>query len=209
MARWHGRYGFMWFSEHLAYMRLGPAADWRGTGIMLPPIYDVDSLEDLKGKIQQVHDVLGLEVLLENAVDYTPVSDAELNEVAFLHRVATETRARLLLDLHNVHTNAANHSWNALAIVDALDLRLVRELHIAGGDSLAGQWTDAHSGRCAPEVWTLLERVLSRPNGVRAVTFEVDESYATRMNASAILDELSQARAIWNAALRTGARDVA
>lgn len=77
---------------------------------------------------------------------------------------------------------------------------LVHELHIAGGEPLAGHWTDAHSGRCPAEVWSLLEYVLSKPNAVRAVTFEVDESYAARMDAEAVLDEIARARSIWDAA---------
>jgi uncharacterized protein (UPF0276 family) len=209
IARWGHRYGFAWFSEHLAYMRLGPEAGWRGIGVMIPPVYDVAVLEDLEVKVRQVRDILGLEVLLENAVDYTPVQDADLEEAEFLRALAFRTSARLLLDLHNLHTNAVNHGGDALAVVDALDLTLVHEIHIAGGESLAGQWTDAHSGRCEPEVWLLLEHVLSRPNAVRAVTFEVDESYATRMDAGAVLDELARARSIWNASLAGRGRHVA
>jgi hypothetical protein len=209
VARWHDRYQFAWFSEHLAYMRLGPEAGWRGIGVMIPPVYDVAALEDLEVKVQQVRDILGSEVLLENAVDYTPVQDAELDEVTFLHAVAERTGARLLLDLHNLHINAVNHGGDALAVVDALDLTLVHEIHIAGGELLAGQWTDAHSGGCPPEVWALLEEVLSRPNSVRAVTFEVDESYATRMDVSAVLNELARARAVWDAALAGQGRRVA
>jgi uncharacterized protein len=209
VARWHDRYGFAWFSEHLAYMRLGPEAGWRGIGLMIPPVYDLAALEDLAVKLQQVRAILGLEVLLENAVDYAPVPDADLDEATFLHAVAARTKARLLLDLHNLHTNAVNHGGDALAVVDALDLTLVHELHIAGGELLAGQWTDAHSGRCPPEVWMLLESVLSRPNAVRAVTFEVDESYATRMDAAAIASELARARALWDAALAGHGRRVA
>jgi hypothetical protein len=208
LARWNQRYKFAWFSEHLAYFRLGPEAGWRGIGVMVPPIYDAAVLEDLAVKVQQVCDVLGLEVLLENAVNYTPVPDAEFGEAEFLNAVATQTQARLLLDLHNLYTNAVNHGEDAFAIIDSLDLTLVKELHIAGGEPLAGQWTDAHSGRCAPEVWPLLEHVLSRPNAVRTVTFEVDESYATRMDPTAVLDELAHARAVWDAARTERVRNV-
>jgi hypothetical protein len=44
---------------------------------------------------------------------------------------------------------------------------------------------------------------------VRAVTFEVDESYATRMDVSAVLNELARARAVWDAALAGQGRRVA
>ena len=202
ISRWNNRYGFAWFSEHLAYLRLGPKAGWRGIGLMLPPVYDAAVLEELEVKLEQVREILEIEVLLENAVNYTPVLDAEFSEAEFLNTLALRTQTRLLLDLHNLYTDAVNHGINPFTMVDELDLMLVRELHIAGGELLAGQWTDAHSGRCAPKVWELLEYVLSQSNGVRAVTFEVDESYASRMDHSAVLDELNRTRAIWDRAQR-------
>jgi uncharacterized protein len=194
VARWHERYGFAWYSEHLAYFRLGPDAGWRGLGLMVPPVYDEATLRDLAAKIRQVRDILGLEVLLENTVDYTPVPDAELNEATFLGRLAAEAPCGLLLDLHNLHTDAVNHGRDPHALLDVLDLTAVTEVHIAGGEPLAGHWTDAHSGRCPERVWTLLEHLLARPHRVRAITLEVDESYALTLADGELLDELARAR---------------
>jgi len=200
VARWRDRYGFGWFSEHMSYFRLWPDDGWRGVGMMLPPVYDAEALDDLAPKLRELRHRLGIEVLLENAVEYTPVPDAELGEAEFLTRLAERSEVRLLLDLHNLYTNAVNTGGDMAAVVDALDLRLVRELHIAGGEPLEGMWTDSHSGRCPEPVWDLLGRVLARPNGVRAITFEVDESYAGRLGDAALRDELARARAIWAAA---------
>lgn len=209
VARWHERYGFGWFSEHLAYFRLGPKADWRGIGVMLPPIYNAEALADLETKLREVEAILGLEILLENAVEYAPAPNSECDEAMFLRALTARTPAWLLLDLHNLHVDAVNHGGDPRAVIDALDLTRVRELHIAGGEPLAGQLTDAHSGRCPPEVWTLLAYVLARPNGVRAITFEVDESYALRMDAATVLQELSRARAVRDAVWAGQACDVA
>jgi hypothetical protein len=200
LARWCERYEFDWLSEHLAYFRLGPESGWRGIGVMIPPVYDEAVLVDLEVKVQQVCEILGIEFLLENAVNFTPVHNPEYTEAEFLQAVATRTQAKLLLDLHNLHTNAVNHGWDPLSVINAIDLTLVRELHIAGGEPLVGQWTDAHSGRCAPEVWPLLEYVLSRPNGVQAVTLEIDESYAALTGYDVLLEEISRAREIWDSA---------
>lgn len=194
IARWHERYEFGWYSEHLAYFRLGPHAGWRGLGLMVPPVYDEATLRDLTVKVRQVRGILGLEVLLENTVDYAPVPDAELDEASFLGRLAAETPCGLLLDLHNLHTDAVNHGRDPHALFDALDLTAVTEIHIAGGEPLAGQWTDAHSGRCPEQVWALLEHVLGRPHRVRAITLEVDESHALTLSDGELLDELARAR---------------
>lgn len=208
IARWHQRYGFGWYSEHLAYFRLGPAAGWRGLGLMLPPVYDEATLLDVSAKVRQVRDIVGLEVLLENAVDYAPVLDAELDEATFLRRLAAQTPCGLLLDLHNLHTDAVNHGRDPHALLDALDLAAVTEVHVAGGEPLAGQWTDAHSGRCPDQVWALLADLLGRPNGARAITLEVDESYATGLADADLLDELERARSLVTAAAVAGGSGV-
>lgn len=209
VARWRERCGALWVSEHLAYFRLGPEAGWRGIGVMLPPVYDTAALDDLIAKVRRMREMVGTEVLLENAVTYAPVADADFQEADFLNALAARAPCGLLLDLHNLYTNAVNLGEDAFATIDALDLSAVREIHIAGGEPLAGQWTDAHAGPCPPDVWRLLQYVLSQPNAVRGVTFEVDESYATRMEASALLSELNRARQIWNEATACRSRDVA
>jgi uncharacterized protein (UPF0276 family) len=197
IARWHDRYGFAWYSEHLAWSRLGPEEGWRGIALMLPPVYDDATLDELVPKVRTVCDRLGLTVLLENAVDYTPVPDTDLGEGAFLAGLTARTPARLLLDLHNVYTNALSGGPDPRALIGALDLTRVREIHVAGGELLDGVWTDSHSGRCPAEVWDLLAEVLARPNGVQAITLEIDESYATRLDPAAIREELETARRLW------------
>jgi uncharacterized protein (UPF0276 family) len=199
IKRWHDRYGFAWYSEHLAYSRLGPQDGWRGIGLMMPPVYDQAVMDDVAGKVRQIKDILDIDILLENAVDYTPVADADYEEADFLQGLAETARVHLLLDLHNLYTNEFNGGAKAASILDALDLTLVRELHIAGGELSGEHWLDSHSGRCPDAVWSMLEDVLSRPNGIQAVTFEVDESAATRMDPAALREELDHARAIWQA----------
>jgi uncharacterized protein len=204
IARWHERYDFGWYSEHLAYFRLGPDAGWRGLGLMVPPVYDEAALHDIGAKVRRIHELLGLVVLLENTVDYTPVPDAELDEAQFLTRLTTQTPAALLLDLHNLHTDAVNHGRDPYALLDSLDLTTVTEVHLAGGEPLAGQWTDAHSGRCPEQVWALLAHLLARPHRVRAITLEADESYALRLPDEVLLDELARARGLVAAAFPGG-----
>ena len=199
IARWHERYEFAWYSEHLAWSRLGPDEDWRGIGLMLPPVYNHATLDDLVLKIRTVCDRLNLPVLLENAVDYTPVADTSVGEAAFLRALTERTSARLLLDLHNIYTNELSGGPDSRTLIDELDLNRVREIHIAGGELLDGVWTDSHSGRCPDKVWTLLAEVLARPNGVRAITLEIDESYATRLEPDTIREELATARRLWRA----------
>lgn len=196
LARWRRRYSFPWFSEHLAYFRLGPEAGWRGIGVMLPPTYDEAVLEDLELKAERVRDVLGVPFLLENAVNYTPVPDPELSDAEFLLALSRRSSAGLLLDLHNLHTDAVNRGLDPFALIDALDLSRVQEIHLAGGEAWGERWIDSHSGLCPPEVWALLDHVLGRESAVRAITLEIDESHATRVTADEISGELARVRSL-------------
>jgi uncharacterized protein (UPF0276 family) len=102
-----------------------------------------------------------------------------------------------LLDLHNLYVNATNHGFAAEALLDELDLRQVVEIHIAGGDEMAGFYTDSHAGPVADAVWPLLERTLRAAPWVRGVTFEYHESYAARLAEGGVARELRRARELW------------
>ncbi len=197
LAHWRQRFPFVWFSEHLAWFRLGPQHDWRGVGLLLPPVYDRAVLPELTGKLLQLHNGLGCDVLMENTVNYSPLPDQDMDEAEFLNALTAQSPCHLLLDLHNLHTNAVNHGVDPYAQIDRLDLDRVLELHIAGGEAFAGMWTDAHAGSCPPQVWNLLQHVLIRAPGIRAVTLEIDESWAMRISEAQLLAELDQARSIW------------
>lgn len=197
LAHWRKRFPFAWFSEHLAWFRLGPQHDWRGVGLLLPPVYDHAVLPELTEKIQQLHAGLGCDVLLENTVNYSPLPDQDLDEAEFLNALTCRSPCQILLDLHNLHTNAVNHGIDPYAQLERINLDHVRELHIAGGEAFAGMWTDAHAGSCPPQVWNLLQHVLMRAPEIRAVTLEIDESWVMRISEAQLLAELDQARNIW------------
>lgn len=200
IARWHERYRFAWFSEHLGYFRLGPTHACRGLGVLLPPRYDRATLDDLACKVAQVGELLPAPFLLENGVEYAPPPDRELGEAEFLRELTDATPVSLLLDLQNLYANAVNQGYSALSALARLDLSRVRELHIAGGEWFAGYFLDSHCGASAPEVWKLLEHVLAQPNRIEGITFELDESYAVSFPDELLLEQLERARALWHAA---------
>ena len=114
-------------------------------------------------------------------------------EPEFLNRLDSA----LLLDLHNVHTNALNHGFDPIGFVDALDLSKVLEIHIAGGNEIGGVYTDSHAGPCPDGVWELLDYVTARSPNLLGITFEFHESYYPALEESGIEAQLAQARAIW------------
>ena len=138
-------------------------------------------------------------VLIENGLrrsGHTALAD----EVSARFRALCErSGCRLLLDLHNLYTNARNHRFEPRAFLDTLDLRYVREIHIAGGDEMDGMWLDSHAGAVAEPVWDLLNYVCPRAPHLRGIAFEFHESYFERLHPAGVLAQLARARESWAA----------
>jgi uncharacterized protein (UPF0276 family) len=195
MAHWQQRYGFTWHSDHLSFAQLGGVEGHsHNVGLALPVPYDEPVLRMIAGRVEIVQRALGVPFLLENNVYYVDLPDQEMTEPEFLNRLTARTGCGLLLDVHNVYTNARNHGFDALGFVDAIDLARVVEVHIAGGNELAGMYTDSHAGPCPPEVWTLLAHVAARAPNLRAVTFEFHESYFPLLGGFGLRKQIDRAR---------------
>jgi uncharacterized protein len=195
MAHWQRRYGFTWHSDHLSFAQLGGVEGHsHNVGLALPVPYDEPVLQMIAERVEIVQRALGVPFLLENNVYYVDLPDQEMTEPEFLNRLTARTGCGLLLDVHNVYTNARNHGFDALGFIDAIDLDRVIEVHIAGGNELAGMYTDSHAGPCPPEVWTLLRHVAANAPNLRAVTFEFHESYFPLLGPSGLRRQIDLAR---------------
>ena len=197
IARWQRRYGFAWHSDHLAFSRLAEHGVEVNAAVTLPLTRDDASLVMLVERITAIQTRVGAPFLLENNVYFVIPPDEPYGEASFLNELCQRSGCGLLLDLHNLHVNATNHGFAAEALLDELDLRQVVEIHIAGGDHLAGFYTDSHAGPVADAVWPLLERTLRAAPWVRGVTFEYHESYAALLTGGGVARELRRARTIW------------
>ncbi|MEJ8823731.1 DUF692 family multinuclear iron-containing protein [Variovorax humicola] len=197
IARWQRRYRFAWHSDHLAFSRLAEHGVEVNAAVTLPLTRDDESLDLLVERIAAIQSQVQGPFLLENNVYFVIPPDEPYSEAAFLNELCSRSGCGLLLDLHNLYVNATNHGFAAEALLDELDLRQVVEIHIAGGDELAGFYTDSHAGPVANAVWPLLERTLRAAPWVRGVTFEYHESYAGLLSKGGVARELRRAREIW------------
>jgi uncharacterized protein (UPF0276 family) len=156
------RYAPAAFSEHLAW------CGHRGVFLndLLPIAYDARTLARVCGHIGMAQDHLGLRLLLENPSTYLEFDASSLGEAQFLAEVASRTGCGLLLDLTNVHVSCANRGADARAYLDALPLRAVGEIHLAGcaRDPAPGAplLIDDHGSRVDAAVWSLYEEVIAR-----------------------------------------------
>lgn len=198
IAGFHKRYQFQWHSDHLSFAQVrGANGDDHNAGLAIPIPYDEDVLELIAVRVAQVKEKIPTPFLLENSVYFVDIPEQDMTEVEFLNRLIQRAQCGLLLDVHNLYTNARNHGFDALTFLDQLDLSSVVEIHIAGGDEFAGMYTDSHAGPCPEPVWELLDYALSRTPNLRGVTFEFHPSYFPQMGEAGVLAQLDQARTAW------------
>jgi len=199
LRQWCERYGFCWHSEHLSYARIS-AKDGgeHNAGLALPVPYDEEVLRMIGRRVEIVRQTIPIPFLLENNVYYAEIPDQEMTEAEFLNRMCGVYGSELLLDLHNVYTNALNHRFEPLQFLEELDLKTVREVHIAGGNEIVGVYTDSHAGPCPDGVWTLVEYVCERAPNLLGITFEFHESYYPLLMEQGIESQIERARNIWS-----------
>lgn len=187
----------LWHGDHLCFTR----TDATPVRALTPVPFCEAALEVVVRNARRAQAELGLPFLVENIAYYFHNPLSEMDEATFVRRAVLDADCALLLDLHNVLTNAVNHRFDPYRFVDSLPLDRVVQIHIAGGEDIDGLRVDTHS-TCSPEeVWALLDHVAPRCP-VRGLNFEMDSGFPP---AGRLLEELARARAALD---RCGAREV-
>jgi uncharacterized protein (UPF0276 family) len=145
------------YSEHLSY-----TTDDGQLYDLLPIPFTLEAARYVAGRVQQVQEVLGRRIALEN-VSYYAAPGQEMTELDFLLEVLQRADCDLLLDVNNIYVNSINHRYDANAFLDALPAERVSYVHIAGHYEEAPDLrVDTHGADVIPEVWALLDRAYQR-----------------------------------------------
>jgi uncharacterized protein (UPF0276 family) len=199
IAAFMRRHPAAWHSDHLSAMH---AAHHRGmevnVGLMMPLPCDHASLDMLCERVARVTAAVDVPFLLENNTNYFTIPGEDMSEPDFLNALTRRSGCGLLLDLHNLYTNALNAGFDPYRYLVELDLTGVGEIHLSGGVEMDGFYIDAHDGPCPEDLWPMLDWVLARAPNVGGVVFEVFNTNFPAMGAVALVGELRRARAIWN-----------
>jgi uncharacterized protein (UPF0276 family) len=160
------------FSEHLAWS----SHDSAFLNDLLPLPYTKSTLTTVVDHIDQLQEVLGRQILLENPSSYLAFAESTYDEPAFLAEVARRSGCGLLLDVNNVFVSAVNLNLDARAYIDAFPLDVVGEIHLGGHDEDqddhgAPLLIDSHGRAVADPVWSLLDYTLAQ-SGPRPVLIE-------------------------------------
>ncbi|MCR9114505.1 MAG: DUF692 domain-containing protein [Rhodobacteraceae bacterium] len=162
------------FSEHLAWS----THDSHFLNDLLPLPYTNATLQRVADHIDEVQEVVGRQMLLENPSSYLAFAESTWSETAFLDEIARRTGCGLLLDVNNVFVSATNLQLDPRAYIDAFPLARVGEIHLGGHDEDeddhgAPLLIDSHGREVADPVWTLLDYALER-SGARPLLIEWD-----------------------------------
>lgn len=162
-------------SEHVAFVRAGGVE----AGHLLPIPRTRASVEAIVRNVALLTPELDVPLALEPIAAVFDWPDAELTEGQFLTEILDRTGALLLLDVANMHANAANRREDPTASFDHLPLERIAYVHMAGGSEGPdgdGIYHDTHTDPMPPAVLELLGE-LTRRLQPPAVMLERDGSY--------------------------------
>ena len=162
------------FSEHLAWS----THDSHFLNDLLPLPYTEATLARVCAHIDQVQEVLGRQMLLENPSTYLAFAESEMEETEFLAEIARRTGCGLLLDVNNVFVSATNQQTDPQAYVAAFPLERVGEIHLGGHDAETDEHgapllIDSHGAPVVDPVWALYAETIARA-GRRPTLIEWD-----------------------------------
>lgn len=182
-----------WASDHLSFNQTPEFA----TGFFLPPRQTVSGVETVTASIRDLQDALPAPIAVETGVNYLCPRLDELPDGEFVARVVEAANCGLLLDLHNVFTNALNGRQPVSDYLEQLPLERVWEVHLAGGMELDGFWLDAHSGAIPDPLYRVCEEVIPRLPNLGAIVFEIFPSFVPEVGLELVEEQLERLHALW------------
>jgi uncharacterized protein len=147
-------------SEHLAWSAIGGAY----LNDLLPFPYTEESLGLFWRHVEEAQEALGRRLLIENPSSYLRYHHSPMPEAEFLTEVARRTGCGILCDVNNIYVSARNFGFDPIAYLDALPIRAIGEIHLAGHHAAEDVdiLIDDHGSRVAEPVWDLHAAALRR-----------------------------------------------
>jgi uncharacterized protein len=160
------------WSEHLAFVRGGTIE----IGHLAAPPRCAKTIEGTCRNLSLARAVVGTLPFVENVATLVEPPGSALDEAAWIAEIVGACRARLLLDLHNLHANAVNFQFSAAEFLERIPVASVATVHLAGG-----RWIGRESRRILDD----------HRHDVPDPVFELDGDYP---RFERLLGELDRAR---------------
>jgi uncharacterized protein (UPF0276 family) len=179
------------WSEHLAFVRGGGIE----IGHLAAPPRNAATVEGAARNLREARRVVGSAPAVENVATLVDPPGSDLPEGAWVAAVLGASGCPLLLDLHNLHANAANFGFSPREFLDRIPADRLGLVHVAGGSRVGGpggeRVLDDHLHPVPDPVYGLLEEVARRAPGPLTVILERDGRFP---GVDALLAELDRAR---------------
>jgi len=186
------RFDLDWHSEHLA----SSVVAGENVGTMFPMPRTEEALDLVCERVRLIQERYRVPFLLEHVIHLLPDAPAEFTHAAFLNAITLRTGCGLILDAYNLRCDAANQGLDIASFLDELDLRPVREIHLAGGVEHKGFYLDIHSHLTQDTTIALGVEIMRRAPNLRAITFELLKEAIPMLGHRAISRELSRIRRV-------------
>ena len=128
---------------------------------LLPVPFTEEAVKHMAGRVNQVQDLLGRPILLENLSRYYCYPESGFSEAEFLSALCAETGCGLLLDLNNAYVNQRNLGESADDFIAGLPIERVGEIHLAGFTEVEGRLIDTHASEVCEAVWQIYSDVIA------------------------------------------------
>ena len=145
-------HGISLYTEHLTY-----CSDDGHLYDLMPIPFTPEAVDYVVARVQQVQDILGQRIALENA-SYYAAPQQEMSEIEFIKAVLEGADCDLLLDVNNIYVNSVNHRYDAEEFLKALPGERIAYCHVAGHYNEADDLiVDTHGADVIDPVWKLLD----------------------------------------------------
>jgi len=180
-----------WISDHLCWTGLN------GTNAhdLLPLPYTEEAIDHVVGRIQQVQDFLGRQILMENVSSYiTYKQSGEVTEWEFFTEICERADCLMLLDINNIYVSAVNHEFDPIDYLNNVPIERVQQYHLAGHSDHGSYVIDTHDHTIVDNVWSLYKKAVTRFGKVSTM-IERDDNIPPLSELLAELDYAKQLEA--------------
>jgi uncharacterized protein (UPF0276 family) len=184
----------VWISDHLCWTGIAG----KNLHDLMPLPYTEEAIEYVAGRVRQVQDFLGCQILLENVSSYVAFNQSMMPEWEFLAEICRRADCLILLDVNNIYVSAFNHGFSAWEYLNGIPADRVQQLHLAGHSNCGTHIIDTHDADIVDPVWELYAEALGRFGAVPTM-IERDDNIPP---LDKLVDELDQARRIADRTLR-------
>jgi uncharacterized protein (UPF0276 family) len=163
---------------------------------LLPLPYTEEAVKHVTTRIQQVQDILGCRLTVENVSSYME-SGTAMQEWEFVSAIADAADCNLLVDINNIYVSSRNHGFDPVTYLQGLPRHRVRQFHLAGhsvntDSNNTELYIDTHDHPVCEGVWKLYTQVVELFGDV-PVMIERDDKIPP---LAELIQELDRAREI-------------